>query len=679
MTLDAAVGGERPHVRVRVRDLFVDYAAAGLIVGVCEGVQFMLERPVRDRRDRIQTALVLVGFAPFAWCVAALAFHLLRSLVARLLAGKSPNLAFGIAAAAVFFPLARELAAGERVSEGPAAFLYAPLATAIVGAAILFVRRSVLAYWETLRRPWLALAGFGACAAFYILDRRLYVGLYPAAHAVLAVLALAAMTVFSRAIARRGPDGARFTAPVLLLVLLGGAAGFFGYVYRRPELAQPVGDRTVVAAKAIEFLSRAGVAPAGRVDLTPEGFAAMARVFPVSATPRLLAAKEPFDAVVLITLEALRPDHLGVGGYHRPLSPALDAFAAKAMATVDAWTSTNASHDALVALLAGIYRGVTEPEGGEVEKVFRSFREIDAETVAVFPEGGMLEHKDLFGSFDRVIVYDGRSKDALPKLAPVLDASRTRPLFLWVHLFDPHYPYEPEAEDRIFGSSPIDLYDGEIRALDRAFGVLVARLDAAFPAGRLAIGVTADHGEAFGEHGVYYHKTGLHEEQVRVPIFLRAPGLKPGVVASPASHVDILPTLARLAGWPLPAGRHGRYLDVLPVDPNVIMPPVFCRHEKRGVAIRQGTKKVISTTRLGAFQVYDLAADPRERKDLGAERPPFADSLKRSLTAFDLGRDGLLTQAFRESELIEEAARARNHSDHFVKRFAGAILDVRKL
>src|SRR5262249_42747269 len=131
-------------------------------------------------------------------------------------------------------------------------------------------------------------------------------------------------------------------------------------------------------------------------------------------------------------------------------------------------------------------------------------------------------------------------------------------LLLWVHLFEPHEPYVAHPEHP-FGERDVDRYDGEIALADDGIGEIVAAVRSARP--NAVIVATADHGEAFGEHGERYHGSAVYEEQVRVPLVVVAPGLPGGRrIAAPVQTIDILPTILAALDIPRPARVDGNDL-----------------------------------------------------------------------------------------------------------------------
>jgi arylsulfatase A-like enzyme/Tfp pilus assembly protein PilF len=203
-----------------------------------------------------------------------------------------------------------------------------------------------------------------------------------------------------------------------------------------------------------------------------------------------------------------------------------------------------------------------------------------------------------------------------------------RPFFLWVHFYDAHAPYDPPSpyRERHAGRP----YDGEIAFADAQLGRLLAALDEAGLAGRTIVAAAADHGEALGEHGELTHGLLLYEPTLRVPLLLRAPGrLAPRTVAAAVSLADLAPTVAALAGHPLPAPAGGR-LDgrdlSAALSAGAEPPPADLYAETRYPALF-GWSPLQALTRRGQKyiraprpELYDLARDPGETADLAKTR-----------------------------------------------------------
>ncbi|GAB4223557.1 MAG: choline-sulfatase [Acidobacteriota bacterium] len=249
-----------------------------------------------------------------------------------------------------------------------------------------------------------------------------------------------------------------------------------------------------------------------------------------------------------------------------------------------------------------------------------------------------------------------------------------KPQFVYLHLLQPHAPYQPPAPHRdmfvhagmqpVAGSipeiarhdgRPLDpawlaglraRYDEHVHWADAATGELLDRL-AAHPRFRdAAVIVLSDHGEAFGEHGRLFHNTTVFEEMLRIPLLVRVPGavLPRAVVDAPVDLLDVAPTICRLAGIDPPPQFWGHdLLDLAREGPPaerreflaVARPPApkFPPY----VALVSGRLKLIRNERSGRESLFDLEADPEERSDLSAEQP--------QLLEFARGRlDGMMSR-----------------------------------
>ncbi len=443
---------------------------------------------------------------------------------------------------------------------------------------------------------------------------------------------------------------------------------------------------------------------------------------PSSETAR---AGRPPD-VVLITLDTTRADHLPTYGYFRDTAPAFDELAGESivferlivpMATtlpthLSILTGTHPlEHGVLANSTQGGKRFVPSPE-------LRSFAELSRR--AGYRTGGFVSAAPLkkgsgaesgFDAFDQP---RGRQRDGADTTSAAiawLAADDGRPVFLWLHLYDAHYPFEPPealrgryrtdarleafiAERRIARSSmrplvgqreeareSINRYDEEIRHADAQMARLLDALRARDRWDRTVVVVAGDHGEGLSQHGLAAHGS-TWNEQLHAPLLMRVPGQSPRRVATPISALDILPTLAGLIELPqsdsLLAQSSGR--DVL--APDFERGPIFSqdtgRERSEGVPFRQTLTldrwkyfRIVHRDGQVTEELYDLEADPFELEDVAREHP---DVTRRLAEHFDAE---LATLAARGRELRGEAADTRDEDPQILEQLKalGYVVD----
>jgi arylsulfatase A-like enzyme len=182
------------------------------------------------------------------------------------------------------------------------------------------------------------------------------------------------------------------------------------------------------------------------------------------------------------------------------------------------------------------------------------------------------------------------------------------------------------------------LYLAEVESVDERVGYFLRALELSGRAADTVVAVTADHGEGFGEHGLYLHGNSYYDELMRVPLIVAGPGVVPGRrVADPVSHVDLMPTLADLFGVECLESPRGRSLArLLRGEPapdlaervHYLVSPL---RESESDALVRGRFKLIAADQDRALELYDLLADPAERANLAAALPELARELLRQL------------------------------------------------
>jgi len=263
-------------------------------------------------------------------------------------------------------------------------------------------------------------------------------------------------------------------------------------------------------------------------------------------------------SIVLISIDTLRADHVGVRG----LTPALDALAKRAVTYTSAWSHvplTLPSHSSMLTGLLPTHHGVRDNIGYEVkagETLAERFKRAGFATggfvsaTVLRKETGIARGFEVFD--DEMPAAAGKTSLERPGPATIeraltfVDAHRSGGFFLFVHLYEPHTPY---AAPERFSTRGASAYDREVAAADEAVGVLLEGL-AARGFDRPLVAVTSDHGEGLGDHGEDEHGLLLYTEALRVPLLLARPdGTGAGTqVSTTVRHIDIAPTLLEMIG-----------------------------------------------------------------------------------------------------------------------------------
>jgi arylsulfatase A-like enzyme len=192
------------------------------------------------------------------------------------------------------------------------------------------------------------------------------------------------------------------------------------------------------------------------------------------------------------------------------------------------------------------------------------------------------------------------------------------PLFLYSHIIDPHAPYDRGGRR----GSLEERYAAEVSIVDAQIGRLRSEIARRGLDRSLYLFVTADHAEAFGEHGHFFHSTTVYEEMIRIPLLIEGPGVKPRRAARTVTLLDLYPTVLSMFGLQTPGHVMGQSLvPFMRGETPVLTRPLAV---DSGRAVRamlfQERWKAIADTQRGTEEVYDLREDPQERKNL-AERP----------------------------------------------------------
>ena len=393
-------------------------------------------------------------------------------------------------------------------------------------------------------------------------------------------------------------------------------------------------------------------------------------------------------SIILLSVDSLGAGHLGCYGYDRATSPAIDRLAERSVVFENVISQSTWTKPSLASFHTALYPSVHKADspgeagdrivenGAQQANVLTSrFRTMAQEfsaagyATAGFTEGGYAHSAFGFGrGFD---VYDnhagGVKSCAYRLLRWVLTLPPGVPFFAFVHCWDIHFPYmNRRPYNRLFTTSREDivldgklrvyvnrgqtqltvgqvdhlrgLYDGAIRYVDDQIGALTRELETLGIRDRTVLALTADHGEAFMEHGKIEHTECIYNEVVRIPLLLHSPSLLgAGQVRAQTRAIDVMPTLLDLAGLRPTETVQGVSLQPWMRGERKDDLPAVTESERTGGqrAWSDGHYKLIHRRSDDRYELYDLLEDPGERRDLAATQPAALASVIERLRAWE--------------------------------------------
>lgn len=398
--------------------------------------------------------------------------------------------------------------------------------------------------------------------------------------------------------------------------------------------------------------------------------------------PPAFAGTRP--SFVLVSIDAMRPDHMGAYGYRRPTTPHLDAFAQGAARFTNAYCASPRSLRSFSSIWTGRYASLNL---WGADNQFPPLEPSNVTLAEALGEAGYLSAAYInanyfsrttgfFQGFREYHEYTGWKAEITPVVTDAATWIRSRaaeatPFFLWVHMMEPHDPYRDLTEPRDFGHAPMDQYDEEIARADQAAQVLLDAVNDysnARPLQPVVVAIIGDHGEGFGEHGMFHHSWDLHEEAVRVPILLRGPGITPGPRAALTSLMDLHPTFLNLAGLRPTVPLSSRSLVPVLQDPSMPLTTRGWRDHLYGEVTPDGLipaevkslyappYKLIWDLHRGTWELFDIARDPREVHNLYDDRPELAQRMRERLLTWV---EGAAVGATRTADYLSRARLAR--------------------
>ncbi len=415
-------------------------------------------------------------------------------------------------------------------------------------------------------------------------------------------------------------------------------------------------------------------------------------------------ASLPLKRVLLVSVETFRRDHVHTYGYPRLTTPTFDGLVAGGTSYDRHWASAPYTHPSLASLVTGLlptrlgFVDNIPTIGGELLTAAQLFANGGYVTAAFNVQYVLSNRYGLNRGFHyyRNHPNDVPATRLTDEVLPFLDEHGEDNLFLWLHYFDPHGPYRPPADQRkrftgdaIWDADTVTLkpgtaaegspdippyvydkgqterrhyvagYDGDIATLDEEIGKLVRYVKTKGWAEDTLIVVTADHGEALGDHGRTFSHGSLYEHDLHVPMVMWGPGRVPAGkrVTAETNHVDVLPTLLDYAGLPLPAGLHGASLQgVTTTRPIGSLPmnlSVVGRADRLRWAVRDGDTKILVDRDGQMTSAWNLATDPTELRDLVGTPSKEARALAKAAKAW-LATDAWKPPTTREQALDDE-------------------------
>ena len=366
--------------------------------------------------------------------------------------------------------------------------------------------------------------------------------------------------------------------------------------------------------------------------------------------------------VVLITVDTVRADHVGCYGDRQAHTPNWDSLAREGILFETAVTAVPLTFPSHCSILTGTYppvHGARDNLGytlGDSPPTLATLLRQKGYSTAAFMGAAVLEARrglnqgfDTYSSpFRRKMGRDSPMVFNLPDLrrpaGDVLDdtlrwmstarQNSTRPFFVWIHLYDPHAPYDPPPRFRSLVDKP---YDAEIAYADEAVGKFSDYLKQHALYDSTIIVVASDHGESFGEHGETAHGYFIYDTTLLVPLVIKLPRdahIAGKRIAQPVRTIDIAPTVLQLLGMPASPGMQGKGLLslILGKDTNSATPIAYAETfypieygSSLLRALRTGRYKYIDAPKP---ELYDLTADPEELHNLYSTQRSTALELK---------------------------------------------------
>ena len=387
----------------------------------------------------------------------------------------------------------------------------------------------------------------------------------------------------------------------------------------------------------------------------PKRIAAAAAVLLLCGSCRSGKTTYPRAPVILISIDTLRADHLPDYGYHGLETPGLTALRKDSILYENAYSHvplTLPSHAALLTGLLPYENGVRDNIGFHLSPAHQSLASLlkshgyatgaAVSTYLLRGETGISAGFDFYEDHLDENAVERPGTQTEEKLEGWMDSQSASgdPVLAFLHIYEPHTPYAPpEPFKSRYAGHP---YDGEIAASDAIVGRLLGFLKKKNLYDPAIVIVLSDHGEGLNDHGEEEHSVFLYREDIRVPLYLKLPGSRSAgqKISAPVALTDVFPTVAALLGVAVPADS--RRVNLLQAGARAADSERRIYSETLYPRLHLGWSDLSSLTD-GRYQyieaprpeLYDLASDPAEKRDLSAGRPPAFRSMRFALQKLD--------------------------------------------
>ncbi len=342
--------------------------------------------------------------------------------------------------------------------------------------------------------------------------------------------------------------------------------------------------------------------------------------------------------VILLSIDAVRSDHLSCYGYPFPTSPHLDTLAENGVLLERNYIQGGDTPNSINSFTSGIYainfqRNAT--------KLMKDILKEHGFTTGFVGYNEILKNHPFRQGYDDLVLFDTpyneifkstSSEKMITEIKSMIDRNKDKRFFIYSHLLDPHAGYIRTPQTDQFVQSKQMLYDGEIAHTDFWIGNLIEHLEKLGLMDHTLLVITSDHGEEFKEHGNSWHGKFLYNESIHTPVIMNLPGIQGRRVKVPTGSVDIVPTILAFLGIEADPPRDGtNLLPLIYHGDHSALTPVYsmipnANYKKFGVIF--GPWKFIYNQKEKTFELYNYEIDPEERMNQVDRYPNVAKKLR---------------------------------------------------